>query len=235
MKILVIVPAYNEAAIIEDTIRNIAEKAPGVDILVVNDGSLDSTLEILKKVSVNHLNLRTNLGIGAAVQSGYLYARENNYDYAVQIDGDGQHDPSYILPMIREMERSHYDILIGSRYLEKNGFQSTALRRFGIHFLSGLIRAVSGAKVKDVTSGYRIVNRRFIDVYAREYSDDYPEPDAIILARMNGARIGEYPVMMKERTTGTSSIGAGRSVYYMIKVSMSILMYRFMNRGKAGA
>ena len=230
MKILIIVPAYNEAEIIADTVRSINDAVPEADILVVNDGSGDGTLSILKASGTSHLNLCCNLGIGGAVQAGYLYALENGYDYAVQIDGDGQHDPSFIRPMISAMERDGTDIMIGSRYLENNGFQSSAMRRFGIRFLSGLIHFLSGADIRDVTSGYRVVNRKCIALYAREYSDDYPEPDAIICASLCGAEIREFPVIMKARTTGASSIGAGRSVYYMIKVSLSILMYRLVRK-----
>ena len=230
MKILVIVPAYNEAEIIASTVSSISDAVPEADILVVNDGSKDRTLSILLKEKVPHLNLRCNLGIGGAVQAGYIYALENDYDCAVQIDGDGQHDPVFIRPMISRMKEEGADIVIGSRYLEKNGFQSSTMRRLGIRFLSGLIHLMSGAAIKDVTSGYRVVNRKCIKLYAGEYSDDYPEPDAIILARLSGARICEYPVIMKARTTGASSIGAWKSVYYMIKVSLSILMYRLIKR-----
>ena len=230
LKILVIVPAYNESEIIADTVKNIREKAPETDILVVNDGSVDDTLQILQNCGVNHLNLRTNLGIGGAVQSGYVYARENNYDYAVQIDGDGQHDPAFIMPMIRWMEKEKIDVGIGSRFIEGEGFQSSSMRRFGIRFLSRLIRMTCGADIKDVTSGFRIVNKRFIDLFAKDYSDDYPEPDAILTVAFNHGKIAEYPVVMRERTTGESSISPQKSVYYMTKVSLSILMYRLLRR-----
>lgn len=232
MRVLVIVPAYNESEIIANTVKTIQEKAQGVDILVVNDGSKDQTLQVLKDCGVNHLNLRTNLGIGGAVQNGYIYAKENGYDYAVQIDGDGQHDPAYILPIIAQMQKDGVEVAIGSRFVEKEGFQSSTMRRFGIRFLSRLIHLCSGASVKDVTSGYRIVNRRFIELFARDYSDDYPEPDAIMAVALHDGKIAEYPVIMNERTTGTSSISPGKSIYYMIKVSLSILMYKLMRRGE---
>ena len=231
MKILVIVPAYNEEAIIADTVRNIREKVPEADILVINDGSKDHTAEILKNIHVNYLDLCTNLGIGGAVQSGFLYAAENNYDYAVQIDGDGQHDPGYIMTMIRKMKDDNADLMIGSRYITKDGFQSSSMRRFGITFLRGLLNATCGADIKDVTSGYRVVNKKGIKLFSMEYSDDYPEPDSIILAKKNKLRVREFPVVMKERTTGVSSIGVGKSVYYMLKVSMSIIMYGIMKKG----
>lgn len=223
MKVLVIVPAYNEEAIIAETIRNIREKAPGTDILAVNDGSADRTEEILLEDGVGHLRLSINLGIGGAVQSGYLYADRHGYDYAVQIDGDGQHDPSYIWPMIRHMEAEGADLCIGSRFIENKGFQSSAPRRAGIRFLSALTRLLCGVLIRDVTSGYRVANRRTIGIFAEEYSDDYPEADSIPEVIRQGGKVIEYPVVMRERTTGRSSIGPVRSLYYMIKVSISIL------------
>lgn len=232
MKVLVIIPAYNEAEAIEDTVRAVRDKAPGCDLLVVNDGSTDQTLQILQRRGINHLNLRCNLGIGGCVQSGFLYAWENGYDYAVQIDGDGQHDPAYILPIVEQMEKDGVDLGIGSRYVTKEGFQSSAARRMGISFLSKLIYAVCHTRVKDVTSGYRVSNKRMLAYFAGHYSDDYPEPDAIVMAVTNGYRVGEYPVVMRERATGVSSISAFKSVYYMIKVSLSIIMCKTVLKGK---
>ena len=231
VRILVIVPAYNEADSIASTIENIKKSAPGTDILVINDGSKDSTLQILRDSGVPYLNLRTNLGIGGAVQSGYIYARENQYDYAVQIDADGQHDPAYILDMVRWMQENRIDVGIGSRFIKKQGFQSSTARRMGIRFLSNLIRLCCGVRVFDVTSGYRIANKRLIEVFARDYSDDYPEPDAIMTAVLNNAKVEEYPVIMRERMMGVSSIGLRKSVYYMVKVSLSIMMHSVVQRG----
>ena len=228
-RILVIVPAYNEAEIIAQTVENIRQKATGADILVINDGSLDKTAQELERIGVPHLNLRMNLGIGGAVQTGYRCALAHDYDYAVRIDGDGQHDPAYILPMIEWMKKEGVDLGIGSRFLTREGFQSGRARRAGIRFLSFLIRLICGADIKDVTSGYRIVNRKLIELYAQEYSDDYPESDSIPAAVFHGCKVAEYPVMMNERVTGKSSIGAGKSVYYMIKVSISVVLYRMMH------
>ncbi len=231
MKILAIVPAYNESAIIAETIRRIREQAPGVDILAVNDGSTDGTLAAVRETGVSYLDLPLNLGIGGAVQSGYLYAREMDYDYAVQIDGDGQHDPACILPMIRWMEKEGVDVGIGSRFVAKEGFQSSRARRAGIRFLSFLVRLVCGARVKDVTSGLRVANRKFIRVFSEEYSDDYPETDSIPTVVRNGGVIAEYPVIMQERVTGRSSISLPRSFYYMLKVSLSLLLCRMTRPG----
>lgn len=230
MKILVIIPAFNESAIIAKTVSEVREKAPKADVLVVNDGSTDETLAILQHEGIEHLNLRSNLGIGGAVQSGYIYARENGYDYAIQIDGDGQHDPAYIMSIIEQMQKDGADIGIGSRFIDGKGFQSSGLRRFGIRFLSRLIHITCGTRVLDVTSGFRVANRRMIELYARDYSDDYPEPEAIVAATAHDAKISEYPVVMRERKTGTSSISAFKSVYYMIKVSLAIIMYKTIMR-----
>ncbi len=210
--------------------REVRKKVPMADILAVNDGSTDDTLNTLRREGVAHLNLRCNLGIGGAVQSGYLYALENGYDYAAQIDGDGQHDPAYLMPIIERMEKEKVDVGIGSRFVDGKGFQSSGLRRFGIRFLSNLIALTCGTRVLDVTSGFRVANRRFIELYARDYSDDYPEPEAIVAASANGAKIAEYPVVMRERKAGVSSISALKSVYYMVKVSLAIIMYKTIMR-----
>lgn len=227
MKTLVIVPAYNEQENILNTIRDIEENCPGVDYLVVNDCSRDDTERILRENGVRHITLPCNLGIGGGVQTGYRYARDEGYDIAIQFDGDGQHDAKYLRDLMAPIEGGQADITIGSRYIRKTGFQSTGLRRAGISFLSHLIRLLCGVKVLDVTSGMRAVNRRFIAEYAKEYAQDYPEPEAIVLAAMKGAKIMEVPVEMRERQAGSSSINPLRSVYYMIKVSLALILVRF--------
>lgn len=226
MKILVIIPAYNESENIEKLINSIREQCPYADYLVVNDCSKDNTEEILQRIGANYMSNPVNLGIGGTVQGGYVYALKNGYDIAVQVDGDGQHDISYLQKMIDPIEKGEADIVIGSRFIERQGFQSSAGRRFGINFLSGLIRVCTGIRVRDVTSGFRAVNRKFIKIYANNYPQDYPEPEAIVSGVMNGGRIKEVPVVMRERTGGTSSINLWRSVYYMIKVSLAIIICR---------
>ena len=232
-KILVIVPAYNEAGAIADTIGEIRQKAPGADILVINDGSEDGTAQVLERNGQAHLDHCLNLGIGGAVQSGYKYADRAGYDYAVQIDGDGQHDPAYILPMIAWMQETGIDMGIGSRFLEHRGFQSSLMRRAGIRFLSGLVFLSCGARIHDATSGFRIVNRRFIRLFARNYSDDFPETDSIPRVVRCGGRVAEYPVEMRERMTGQSSIDMGKTLYFMVKVSLAVLMNSFILRKPA--
>ena len=227
MKTLIIIPAYNEALNIESVIDSITEAGCDFDYLVVNDSSTDGTEEVLNQNRFNYVSLPVNLGIGGAVQTGYKYARDNGYDVAIQMDGDGQHNPDYYKEAVEIIERGEADIVIGSRFIEKEGFQTSFMRRFGIKLLSILIKIVCGETVRDVTSGYRIVNRRFIEYFAEEYAQDYPEPEAIVAAKLNGAVIKEIPVIMNEREEGESSISPLKSVIYMIKVTLAIIFYRF--------
>lgn len=230
MKILILVPAYNEEENIFNTIQDIIFKAPDVGYIVINDCSKDGTKAVLKENNIPYLDLPINLGIGGGVQAGYLYAMEHDYDIAIQFDGDGQHDASYIKDLIAPIESGHADVVIGSRFIEKKGFQSSAMRRMGINFLSGMIKLLCGVKVKDVTSGMRAVNKKMICEFARNYAQDYPEPEAILSAGLMGARIVEVPVCMHERQNGVSSINTIKSVYYMIKVSLALIIERLTTR-----
>ncbi len=225
-KILVIIPAHNEELNIKKVIENLQEKAPQADYVIVNDYSRDNTREVCCINGYNYIDLPVNLGIGGGVQAGYQYALENGYDIAIQHDGDGQHDAAYIKDVVSPIIDGKADIVIGSRFVTGEGFQSSGFRRLGINILSSLITLCCGVKVKDVTSGYRGVNRRFIEIYAAEYAQDYPEPEAIISGAMYGAKIIEVPVVMHERTGGTSSISNFKSIYYMLKVSLAIIIYR---------
>ncbi len=225
-KILVIIPAYNEAKNIGYVIEQLKENCPWCDYVVINDGSTDTTRTVCRKNGYPVLNLPINLGIGGAVQTGYKYAAKYHYDVAIQIDGDGQHDVRCIPDVIAPIARGEAEVVIGSRFLDGDGFQSTGMRRAGIRFLSRLIWLCTGGRVKDVTSGFRAANRRFIKIYAEDYSADYPEPEAIITAFMNRGKVKEVPVVMKERMGGESSINAPRAVYYMIKVTLAIIIRR---------
>ncbi len=229
MKVLVIIPAYNEEHNIKKLVMEI-EAIPDIEYIIVNDCSTDLTKKICKDNDYHLLDLSVNLGIGGCVQTGYKYALENGYDIAVQIDGDGQHDPSFIKKVIEPIEQGKCDICIGSRFIEKEGFQSTTVRRIGIIFLSWLIKICCGVRVYDVTSGYRAVNKEYIKYYASNYAQDYPEPEAILWGGLHGAKIQEVPVVMKEREHGTSSIHMFRSWYYMIKVTVAIIIYRILTR-----
>ena len=224
MKILVIIPAYNESKSIEKVLMELEKNNPTIDYLVINDCSKDNTKEVLKSINANYLDLPLNLGIGGGVQSGYIYAKENNYDIAIQLDGDGQHDSSYIKDAIKPIIENKADCVIGSRFLNNEGFQSSFMRRVGIKFLSSLIKFCCGVKIYDVTSGFRAVNKELIDLFAFDYATDYPEPEAIVSASVNGFRLKEVPVVMRERNDGESSIKSYKSIYYMIKVSIAIII-----------
>jgi len=230
MKVLVIIPAYNEAESIQGVIEKLKQDCKEADYVVINDCSRDNTLQKLNELGANYINLPMNLGIGGGVQTGYKYALEQGYDVAVQIDGDGQHDTVYLQKVIEPIISSQADIVIGSRFIEREGFQSSGMRRMGISFLSSLIHLCCGQKILDVTSGYRAVNKKYIKLYSEEYPTDYPEPEAIVYAALKGARICEMPVIMKERVTGKSSIYAWRSLYYMIKVSLAIILCRMSHK-----
>ena len=225
-KVLIIIPAYNEAENIEKVVDNIVTNYPQYDYIIINDGSKDNTRDICKARGYQYLNLSINLGIGGAVQTGYKYAKDKEYDIAVQIDGDGQHDIFYLEKMLPYLESGKADVVIGSRFIDKEGFQSSVARRTGIRILSILIYLCTGCKIKDVTSGFRAVNKEFIDIYSESYPNDYPEPEAIVAAVMHGGVVKECPVVMKERIGGESSINFVKSMYYMIKVTLAIIVCR---------
>lgn len=233
-KILVIIPCYNEEDNIVNTVENLRAVCPEVDYLVVNDCSTDRSAEILKEHHYPFLDLPVNLGIGGNVQCGYLYAVHRGYDVAVQMDGDGQHDPAYLASVVGPVARGEVDMCVGSRFITKEGFQTSAMRRAGIRLLSGLIRLLCGVRVLDVTSGFRATGRRLTEFFAHHYAQDYPEPEAIISAVLNGFRVGEAPVVMAERMGGTSSISPLRSVYYMVKVSIALVVYRLTRPRRKG-
>lgn len=225
-KVLIIIPAFNEADNIVRVVSHMMEQAPQYDYLVVNDGSTDDTLSLCGREKFRYLDLPINMGIGGAVQAGYIYARKNGYDIAVQMDGDGQHDIAYLEQLLEPIRAGEADVTIGSRFLQKEGFQSSVSRRMGINILSFLILITTGKRIKDVTSGYRAVNRMFIDIYSKDYPMDYPEPEAIVAAIMHLGRVKEIPVQMRAREGGTSSITFKKSIYYMIKVTLAILICR---------
>ncbi len=224
MKKLVIIPAYNESGNIEKTVHDVIEHAPGFDYVIVNDCSTDDTLKICRKNGFHVLSLPVNLGIGGGVQTGYLYAMRNGYDIAVQFDGDGQHNASYLEEMAKVLTEKQLDMVIGSRYIAKEGFQSSGLRRLGIRYFTGLIRVLTRKKITDPTSGMRMVNRRVIEIFAADYPKDYPEPESVTFLLKKKLKVEEIPVRMNERESGVSSISLKNSVYYMIKVTLAILV-----------
>ena len=224
MKSIVIIPAYNEEKSIEKTVHDICENAPEFDYIIVNDCSKDDTLKVCTDKGLHVLNLPINMGIGGAVQTGYLYAFKNQYDYAVQFDGDGQHDAKYLEEMRDYMHENQLHMLIGSRFIDKEGFQSSGMRRFGIKYFSTLIKMLTKNRITDPTSGMRMVDRKVIEIYASSYPKDYPEPESVVAILNMGMQVKEYPVVMREREEGVSSISPMRSIYYMIKVTLAILV-----------
>ncbi|HEX9308049.1 MAG TPA: glycosyltransferase family 2 protein [Anaeromyxobacter sp.] len=224
MRVAAIVPAYNEARNLPRLADALRAHAPACDVCLVDDGSTDETAKVAASLGWTVLRLPVNLGIGGAVQAGYLWALGRGYDVAVQIDGDGQHDPACLAALLAPIEAGAADVVIGSRFLADGGFRSTLVRRAGIRYLSWFLRLRCGARVTDATSGFRAAGRRAIELFARYYPSDYPEPEAIALARRAGLRLAEVPVRMNEREHGRSSITALRTVYYLVKVSLALVL-----------
>ena len=222
-KTLIVIPAYNE----EDCILRTANqcKNAGYDYIVINDGSTDSTLEICRENNLNVLDLKSNLGIGGAVQAGHKYAKENGYEIDVQFDGDGQHDINYVDTLLEQINQES-DVVVGSRFIKgrESKFQSSIMRRAGIKWLSKLIRITTGKRVTDPTSGFRACNVRAINLFAQHYPTDYPEPESLVSALKAGLKVDECPVEMNPRQGGQSSINALSSVYYMVKVTIAMLI-----------
>ena len=224
MKTLIIIPAYNEEKCIKKVVDNVMEVNNNVDVLVVNDGSKDDTLIEAKKTKAKVLNLPFNLGIGGAVQAGYLYAYKNNYDVAIQLDGDGQHNPKYIEEMVSIIKENKAEMVIGSRFIEETGYNQTFARMFGIRIIRVIMKIFTGKKIFDPTSGYRAVNKRIIKKFSENYPYDYPEPDTNMRLLKEKVQIMEIPVEMHNRETGKSSITPLKSIYYMIKVTLAMLI-----------
>lgn len=225
-KILIIIPCYNEEENVEPLFKKIKQAAIEnceITPLFINDCSKDNTLQKLKNIHAPHLSNAINLGIGGTVQLGFKYALQNNYDMAVQMDGDGQHPPEELHKLINELKKGNADVVIGSRFLDKEGFQSSALRRIGINFFSVLNKFLVGVVVKDSTSGYRAYNKKAIRALTEYYPDEYPEPEAIVYLSHKKITIAEVPVLMNERVSGVSSISGFRTLYYMIKVFLNSL------------
>jgi glycosyltransferase involved in cell wall biosynthesis len=221
---LLLIPALNEAGSIVGVIVNACRYFDG-DIAVVDDGSDDDTAALARQAGAIVLRHPCNLGIGAAVQTGFLYAISSGYDIVIRQDGDGQHDPAHIPRFIELLASGEADIVVGSRFLAREGYQSTSVRRIGI-FILGIVSKVVGSRVTDPTSGYWGVNRRALEVLAKSHPDDYPEPEALAQAARAGCRVRELPVIMYARSAGRSSIGAVYSGFYMLKVVLALLIGR---------
>ena len=224
MKKIVIIPAYNEEGGIVKTVTDVMENAKDFDYVVINDCSKDNTLEICHEHNFNVVNLPVNMGIGGGVQTGYMYAYRNGYDIAVQFDGDGQHNASYLDSMSKKLVEENLDMVIGSRYIEKEGFQSSGMRRMGIKYFTGLIKLLTVKKITDPTSGMRMINRKIMKQFSEEYPKDYPEPESIVTILKEWANEEVIPVKMNAREEGVSSISPSKSIYYMVKVSIAVLI-----------
>lgn len=231
MKKIIIIPAYNEEECIYNTVSELLKKAPEFDYVIVNDCSTDHTKEICEENHFNVINLPINLGIGGAVQTGYKYAYRHGYDCAVQVDGDGQHDVAYLKTMAKYLEDNQLDMVIGSRFIEKKGFQSSFMRRLGIKIFTVLIKLLTGKKITDATSGLRMIGKKGLALFAEDYPKDYPEPESTVAALRKGLKVEEIPVVMRERSGGESSISPRKSIYYMIKVPLAIIMECLRSEG----
>jgi len=229
-RILVIIPAYNEEGSVGKVVEGVKNHLPQVDILVVNDGSIDLTSEKAKEKGAVVLDLPFNLGIGGAMQTGYKYADEKGYDIAIQVDGDGQHDPKEIPKLLQALEEEKVDMAIGSRFIGDSRFRSSLMRRMGISILSNVISLIVGQRISDPTSGFRAANRKAVRLFASHYPQDYPEPEALVLLSRCGLKMGEVPVSTNQRYFSESSITKIRSVYYMVKVLLAIFVDCFKKR-----
>ncbi|MGN6868507.1 MAG: glycosyltransferase family 2 protein [Solirubrobacteraceae bacterium] len=223
---LAVVPAYNESSTILGVIDAIRERAPRFDILVVDDGSTDDTAAMASLGDARVLKLPFNLGIGGAVQAGFVFARDHGYEYMAQVDGDGQHEPTELEGLVEAMNRSpRVDMVCGSRFLTQDyRYPAPISRRTGIHVFAALLSRIVEGRVTDPTSGFRLYNRRAIDLFARDYPHDYPEVEAILMIHHHRLRMREVPVRMYTRGGGVSSISTGKSAYYMVKVMLALLV-----------
>jgi glycosyltransferase involved in cell wall biosynthesis len=223
-KILIIIPAYNEEESLPDVLQDLQSYVPDADILVVDDGSRDRTAALARQAGVKVACLPYNLGIGGAMQTGFQYAQNNDYEIAIQFDGDGQHMASEIGELLDPLRKGRADIVVGSRFLKRGDYRPSFFRKLGIWVFSTVLSAILGIQVTDTTSGFRVANRRVIDFFARTYPEDYPEVESLVLLHRAGMTIAEVPVRMRDRTGGQSSITPIRSAYYMIKVLLAVFI-----------
>lgn len=232
-KVIIIIPAFNEEHNILETVKDIKINCDFADVVVINDASKDNTLQICSDNSINYINLIHNLGIGGAVQTGYKYALLNDYDIAIQFDGDGQHDAKYIKKLIEPIITGKSDFVIGSRFIGNlSKFKSTPIRRIGIKIISYLIKIFTKRKITDPTSGFRASNKQIIKLFAEYYPSEYPEPESTITLLKKGFIIKEIPVEMRERKSGISSIRSWKNVYYMVNVCLAIIINSLKRGGK---
>jgi glycosyltransferase involved in cell wall biosynthesis len=222
-KTLIIIPAYNEDGAIARVVEHIHKHVPQADILVVDDGSTDRTARRARESGAMVISLPYNMGIGTAVQSGFLFAKQKGYHFTVQVDGDGQHPASEIPSLLAALEDGS-DMAIGSRFVQSTNYRPPFLRAVGIKIFSFLVSSIVGKRVYDTTSGFRACGRRAIVLLTETYPHDYPEVEALITLHRNGMRFVEVPVEMNYRQEGRSSISAKAAIYYMLKVTLAVLV-----------
>lgn len=224
---LVIVPAHNEERNIRGVVEGLRRHAPDLSILVVNDGSMDNTVSVLEELNVDFVSLPYNIGYGAALQTGFKYALQEGFDFVVQCDGDGQHDPAFIAPLVSALRSTNADIVIGSRFLNKDGGYSQSLSRsIGISIFRYIARLTAGAVITDITSGFQALSRRAFSRYAAKdaFPRDFPDADVLISMALSGFVIREVPVRMRERVYGVSMHGGLKSIVYVAKMFLSIFI-----------
>ncbi|RAP77100.1 glycosyltransferase family 2 protein [Paenibacillus montanisoli] len=221
--ILIIIPAYNEEDTLARTVHEL-RRHTNYDFVVIDDGSKDSTPDIIRREGFPSLRHAVNLGIGGSMQSGYKYADKGGYRYAIQLDADGQHRPADIEKLVHEITAGDYDMVIGSRFVERSSYKGSLSRRIGIFYFHWLIRLLTGVPVHDPTSGFRIVGRRAIELFSRAYPTDYPEVEVLVSLSKRGYKLKEISVEMRNRQGGSSSINWSKSIYYMMKVTMFSLI-----------
>jgi len=222
---LAVIPAYNESATIARVIEAMQQERPDFDVLVVDDGSTDCTAAIARGAGATVLRLPFNVGIGGAVQAGFVYAQEHGYQRMAQVDGDGQHDPAELETLLRAMAERETDVVCGSRFLHSDlSYPAPISRRTGIHIFAFLLSLFVRQRVTDPTSGFRLYGRRGIELFARDYPHDYPEVEAVLMLHHHRLRMCEVPVRMFERDGGASSITSGKSAYYMVKVLLALFV-----------
>ena len=224
MKRIAIIPAFNEQGAIGAVIDELTAFDPEVDVLVVDDASHDATADCARQHGARVITLPFNLGIGGAVQTGFRYAAQYDYDLAIRVDGDGQHDPGELGPLLDIVVSGQADVCVGSRFAGAEGYRSSATRRVGIRILARTVSLLTAQRLTDTTSGFQVLNRRAIELFAADYPHDYPEVEAAVMAHKHRLRLAEAPVRMRERTTGQSSIRGALSVYYMAKVMLAIVI-----------
>lgn len=228
-QLLVIIPAFNEAKSLPQLISELKRELPEADELIVDDGSTDETYEVARRLG-RVIKLPCNLGIGGAVQTGFKYAKHHGYRWCIQVDGDGQHPPGEILKLWKAARAGEANIVAGSRFINKSGFQSTWLRRAGIQWIRGIIKFITHWDITDPTSGFRVMDEKAIAVFAADYPLDYPEPVSIVIAQKRGLTVKEIPVTMRAREAGTSTFAGAKALSYMFRVSCYLFLMRMRGR-----